>query len=143
MGTKQVLRLYLVRHGVTVWNTEGRLQGQTDTPLAPEGIEQAHKLAARLSLEKVDAVWSSDLQRAYKTAEIIAMSHGLEVTVSPVLREAGFGLWEGLTESEILDLGHEEHWENYRRDSLKHRPPEGERLEVVCERMLGVVELIR
>lgn len=138
-----MLRLYLVRHGVTDWNAEGRLQGQSDTPLAPEGIEQARKLASRLSQEKIDAVWSSDLQRARQSAEIIANPHGLEVILSPVLREASFGLWEGLTESEIIALGQEDQWRNYRANSLTHRPPEGELLEEICERMLKVLEQIK
>ncbi len=138
-----MLRLYLVRHGETDWNTEGRLQGQSDTPLSPAGIAQAYKLAARLARESIDAIWSSDLQRARQTAEIIAKPHGLEVNVSPVLREASFGLWEGLTESEILERGDEELWRSYRANSVKHRPPEGELLEEICERMLGIVNRIK
>lgn len=138
-----MLRLYLVRHGVTTWNVEGRLQGQTDTPLSQDGVEQAHRLAARLSKEALDAVYSSDLARALGTAEIIARPHGLTVAVSPILREAGFGLWEGLTESEIIEQGQEDLWNNYRADSLTHRPPEGESLDDVCARMLGVLQQIK
>ena len=138
-----MFRLYLVRHGVTLWNAEGRLQGQTDTDLAPEGIEQAQKLAARLSREPIEAVWSSDLRRARETAERIARPHELPVVVAKELREASFGLWEGLTEPEIIDRGDEEKWNDYRADSVTHRPPEGENLDDICGRMLGVVEQIR
>ena len=138
-----MLKLYLARHGVTQWNSEGRLQGQTDTPLAPEGRDQARCLAHRLASEPVEAVYTSDLSRARETAEIIAEPHRLSVVVTPVLREAGFGLWEGLTETEIIELGHEEHWNNYRADSAAHRPPEGETLDDVCSRMLGFFQEVR
>ena len=138
-----MLKLYLARHGVTTWNAEGRLQGQTDTDLAPEGIAQAQRLAGRLAGEPLDAVYSSDLSRARDTAEIIASRHALSVTVTPVLREASFGLWEGLTEPEIIELGHEERWNNYRADSTVHRPPEGETLDAICSRMLGFLSKVR
>jgi len=98
----------LVRHGQTDWNVEGRLQGQTDIPLNAEGVKQAEALANRLSSERPmwDAVLSSDLMRAYCTAEIIAEALGIPLLAGEKrLRERGFGECEGLLRSE-----REERW---------------------------------
>ena len=138
-----MLRLYLIRHGVTVWNHEQRWQGHTDVPLGAEGIEQAKRLSQRLSREPITAVWSSDLSRARRTAELIAEPHGLEVIATPQLRETMLGEWEGLTIDEIIARGDEEHWHKVRHDSLTHRPPGAERLEAVWERVLAVRDSIR
>lgn len=137
------LRLYIVRHGVTVWNNEARLQGHTDIPLSPEGEAQAKRLAERLSGERIQAVWSSDLRRAMQTAEIVAQPHNVEIKATPLLRESMLGDWEGLTEDEILARGDAERFSAYRRDSLTHRPPNGERLEEVQARILSVLGDIR
>ena len=90
-------RLILVRHGQTVWNHDMRYQGHTDIALTDEGIKQAELVAERLAKEKINAVYSSDLSRAFITAERIAQRHGVSVTGIPELREIKFGEWEGLT----------------------------------------------
>jgi broad specificity phosphatase PhoE len=94
-----VTTLILVRHGETDWNAQHRWQGHSDTPLNDAGRNQAGVLAGEL--ERVDAVYSSDLARARETAEILAERIGLEVRLDPRLRERGFGAWEGLTTEEI------------------------------------------
>ena len=91
--------LILVRHGETDWNAQQRWQGHSDTALNDAGREQARRLAAEL--ERVDALYSSDLARARETAEILAGTIGLEVRFDRRLRERGFGAWEGLTTEEI------------------------------------------
>ncbi len=91
--------LLLVRHGVTDWNLAGRWQGHSDTPLNERGREQARELAKQL--DGVDVVYSSDLERARETAEILAEELGAEVHLDRRLRERGFGAWEGLTSDEI------------------------------------------
>jgi phosphoserine phosphatase len=138
-----LLRLYLVRHGVTVWNREARWQGHTDVPLSAEGVEQAKLVAARLSREPITAVWSSDLARARHTAEAIAEPHALEVQTSELLRETMLGEWEGLTIEEIIARGDEELWHKVRHDSLANRPPGAERLEAVWDRIMRVRDLLR
>ncbi|MGH3064744.1 MAG: histidine phosphatase family protein [Gaiellaceae bacterium] len=95
-------RLLLVRHGETDWNAERRVQGQTDRPLNETGRAQALELAAGLAAEPLDAVYSSDLARAFETARAIADRHGLLVAPLRALRERDFGTWEGLTDDEVL-----------------------------------------
>ncbi|SMD06055.1 alpha-ribazole phosphatase [Sporomusa malonica] len=96
-------RLIVVRHGQTLWNLERKYQGHSDIALNDKGLRQAEAVAARLSEETIDAVYASDLSRAFKTAECIAAKHGLKVNLVPELREIKFGDWEGLTYEQISD----------------------------------------
>ena len=64
--------IYIVRHGQTDWNVEGRNQGRTDIELNETGIKQAEEIAKKLEGKKFDMVFSSPLKRAYKTAQIIS-----------------------------------------------------------------------
>jgi broad specificity phosphatase PhoE len=98
-GGAGVSRILLVRHGQSTWNADGRWQGQADPPLSPLGVEQA-EAAARV-LERIDAVWSSDLQRANHTARILSVPHDLAVTADDRMRERAAGPWTGLTRAEI------------------------------------------
>lgn len=93
--------LCIIRHGETLWNVEQRIQGQGDSPLSPLGCRQARALAARLASTPVDLIISSDLQRAWRTAQTIAEHNGCPLLADPVLRERHFGLFEGLTREEI------------------------------------------
>ena len=90
-------RIYLIRHGQTAWNKELRCQGHTDVPLDEAGRRQARELAERLRTLPLQAVYSSDLQRARETAELLAAPHGLNVVTTPFLRERNMGRWTGLT----------------------------------------------
>lgn len=92
-----MLHLVLVRHGETEWNAQRRYQGQTDVPLSELGARQAELVAERLVGYEIDAVYASDLKRAWETAQIIAAKSGLIITSEPRLRELGFGILEGLT----------------------------------------------
>jgi len=94
-------RLLLVRHGETELNSAERYWGQSDVKLSPLGLRQAERLHDRLATEKIDAVYSSDLQRALATAKIIASGHRLNVTICAELREINFGELEGLNFEEI------------------------------------------
>ncbi len=96
-----LMRIYLVRHGLTHWNHEFRYQGHTDIELSPQGIEQAFALKKRLKGEDIKAIFSSDLRRARQTAEIINQEHNLEIQIDPALKEVNFGVWEGLTYQDL------------------------------------------
>lgn len=97
-------RVLLVRHGDTELNSAERYWGRSDVKLSAAGIEQAEKLRERLAVEKIDAVYSSDMERSLVTAEIIASSHQLAVITCAELREVNFGQLEGLTFGEISRL---------------------------------------
>jgi alpha-ribazole phosphatase len=96
-----MLKLLLVRHGLTDWNNDGRFQGQTDVPLNPSGEQQAQALGRRLAKEPLDVIFTSDLARAVDTARAISAGHTCPVVIDPRLREIRFGKWEGQTYAEI------------------------------------------
>jgi broad specificity phosphatase PhoE len=92
----------LVRHGESTWNELALVQGQNDDArLTEEGRAQALDAATSLIDEPFDAIISSDLTRAFETAAIIARELGLEVVVTPGLRERSFGVFEGRPQSEL------------------------------------------
>ncbi|OKP99001.1 histidine phosphatase family protein [Paenibacillus sp. P46E] len=94
----------LIRHGSTLWNKEGRIQGHTDNPLDEEGLRQAAAIAERLRGEEWDYLYSSDLLRAVQTAEVISERLGIPVTgLVPGIREMNGGLIEGTTEDERVE----------------------------------------
>jgi 2,3-bisphosphoglycerate-dependent phosphoglycerate mutase len=88
--------LFLFRHGETDWNREGRLQGHTDTPLNAAGLAQAQALAEKLVPHWLDAVVSSDLMRAWTTAQIVVDALRVPLFTEPGLRETDVGEAEGL-----------------------------------------------
>lgn len=90
-------KLLLVRHGRSAWNTEGRIQGQADIPLDEIGWQQAQRVAERLKVEPIDAIYSSPLQRARVTAEMLADKLNLSITCDDRLMEYDFGVVSGLT----------------------------------------------
>jgi broad specificity phosphatase PhoE len=92
--------ILLARHGESDWNRSKRWQGFADRPLTDLGRQQAAELARRLEDTELEAVYSSDLQRARETAEIVAQSKGLTVKTAPELREVDVGSWSGLTRAE-------------------------------------------
>ena len=96
-NTNQLLRLYLIRHGEIEGTADGILVGRTDAPLSKRGLEQARQMAERLSTTQLSAVYSSDLKRARKTAEIVANRSNLEIQASSGWREIDMGEWEGRT----------------------------------------------
>lgn len=95
------MEIILIRHGTTLWNLEGRIQGISDVELAPEGLQQAKLLAENFPFDKVDAIYSSDLSRAKTTAKFIADKFNLPIQTTPELREINFGVWEGKYFSEL------------------------------------------
>jgi broad specificity phosphatase PhoE len=95
-----VTTILLARHGESDWNHSKQWQGFADRPLTKLGRQQAAALAERLAETELDAVYSSDLQRARDTAEIVARSKGLEVETTPDLREVDVGSWAGLTRAD-------------------------------------------
>ena len=102
MSTAERL-LYVVRHGATDWNQLGRIQGHLDIPLNKTGRAQAHLASIRLTALGATALYSSDLLRAYETAQVIGEATGLQVVQKPGLREINFGVWQGLSSAQIRE----------------------------------------
>lgn len=104
-----VTKLFLVRHGQSAGNAEGRFGGHGPTPLSKLGMRQAEVTAKTLAKEGVSAIYSSDLQRAVQTAEPLAKLLGLTVTATAAFRERHIGVLEGLT----FDESKEHHPKDY------------------------------
>ncbi len=96
------MRLLLIRHGESVANAEGRLQGHLDVLLSDRGRRQAECLAEKLAPLGVEALYTSPLRRAAETAEIIGAKLGLPVEERAALMERNVGVLEGLTRDEII-----------------------------------------
>lgn len=127
--------VYLMRHGEVANGAEKRYNGHIDVDITEKGVEQMRRLAGLLAGKPVTAVYSSDLIRAVKGAEIISKSLGLTYTPLKSLRERSVGAWEGLTAGEIKERYPEE-YSAWRADLLNYRPPGGECLVDVQERIL-------
>ncbi|MCI0351468.1 MAG: histidine phosphatase family protein [Acidobacteriales bacterium] len=103
-NSTQRVRLYLIRHGEVEGATAGKLLGLTDSPLSARGLEQSHELAEALTNAQLSVIYSSDLQRARMTAEIIAKRSKWNVQQDSTWREINMGQWEGRT----IELVHRE-----------------------------------
>jgi broad specificity phosphatase PhoE len=137
---ENMAELWLVRHGQTDWNLEGRYQGQTDIPLNPTGIEQAKQLGLSLPRQPYTALYSSDLKRARMTSDILNERFNLPVLVDRRLREINQGDWEGQLVSEVRM--HYQEWPTLERRAIFMHPVGGEAVEDVAARMTAVVEEI-
>ena len=131
----QATRIIAVRHGETAWNVDTRIQGQLDVPLNDNGRRQAQRLARALAAsEQISAVYSSDLSRAWDTAQSIAAAVGLQTITELGLRERGFGSFQGKTFTELETQWPDETARWRTRDPV-WAPPEGETLVAVRERV--------
>ena len=132
-------RVSAIRHGQTAWNVDTRIQGQLDIGLNAHGLWQAQRVAQALRDEPIDAIYSSDLDRAHATARAIAAPLGLPVRLEPGLRERGFGRFEGHTFGEI-----ESRWPQeahaWRQRNPQFEPPGGESLARFQQRVLACVQ---
>jgi len=130
-------RVYLMRHGEVANGGEKRYNGHIDVDITATGVEQMHRLAGILAEKSISAVYSSDLIRSVKGAEIISTRVGAGYTPLRELRERSVGIWEGLTADEVKQRYPEE-YRAWRADLLNYRPPAGECLTDVKERVLPV-----
>jgi broad specificity phosphatase PhoE len=131
--------LCLVRHGQTDWNLEGRYQGQSDIPLNETGRSQARTLAGRLKGCLFSAIYSSDLERAKETADTISAVLEMPVTTDTRLREIHQGEWEGQFVN-IIRNHYAELWKQRTTDPASIRPPGGETVREVAERVYGALD---
>ena len=127
-------RLYLARHGQTFGHEKRTISGFTDTPLTPVGVMQMERLAERLRLVDIGHIYSSDLQRSYIGAQIVARDHNTKISQHPELRELNFGIWEGLTLSEVKEKFPEE-VEKRQLNSVTYQIPNGESIAEFSNRI--------
>lgn len=131
--------LWLIRHGQTEWNLQGRYQGQADKPLNQTGLEQAHALAERLAGQAFTAIYSSDLMRARQTAGVIAACLRLDLHVDARLREIHQGEWEGKLVSDLARLYSVE-MAARRENPIEARAPGGESVAEVAARVWAAAD---
>ncbi len=134
-----VTRVYLMRHGEVANGGQKRYNGHIDVDITATGVEQMHRLAGLLADKPLTAIYSSDLIRSVKGADIIAKRHNLSATPLRQLRERSVGAWEGLTAEEIKERFPEE-FLLWRADLLNYRPSGGECVTDVRDRIIPEYE---
>lgn len=137
------MKIRFVRHGETDWNVQKRIQGGTDIELNETGMEQAKQLGQTIAEQKLEIakIYTSKLQRAYKTAQIIGECIHKEVIPMDGLEEIHFGQWEGMRWSEVKEQFPLQYqvWNENRR---YEKAPEGETYQELMERVLNALRKI-
>ena len=137
------MKLILIRHGQTDWNTKGKIQGSCDIELNEVGILQAEELSQKIveNNYRFERIYTSSQQRAIQTAEIISRVTNVGYVADEGLKEINFGEWEGLTWKEVKEkypLEYQEWYINRRYTT----PPNGESYQAMLERALNSIKKI-
>jgi broad specificity phosphatase PhoE len=135
------MKLILIRHGETLWNKEGRVQGTSDIELSDIGINQAGLLASSLKNQHIEAIYSSPLKRALQTAQMINEFHSLHIHTHKELMEMNQGIFEGLSFKELMN-DKKEFLKKWIADPASVKMPEGESLTELQDRAWKIVEHI-
>jgi broad specificity phosphatase PhoE len=138
-----ITRIFLIRHGATMLTAEDRFAGATDVDLSDEGRGQVSRLAERLSLIPIDAVYASPLGRTMETARILAGPHNIGVQAREGLREISHGHWEQLTRKEVEEKYPDEAaaWD---QDPFTFAPEGGESgLEVTARALPALLDIVK
>lgn len=117
--------MYCVRHGESVFNAEGRIQGQQNPPLSELGRQQAQVVSQRLAALPIEAIYASPLERARTTAEPLAEALGLEIKTDERLKEINVGVFQGMLWSEVREQ-HPEFAEKWASQDPDYVIPQGE-----------------
>lgn len=137
-------QILAIRHGETEWNRAKRIQGHTDIALSDLGLAQARLLGRALQDQAIDALYASDLQRARQTAQAVldvAAHAQLPMRLDPLLRERGFGSFEGLTWEEIAERWPDQS-ERWRRRDAEFGADGGEKLGEFYQRSIAALTCI-
>ena len=127
--------IYLTRHGQTLWNIEKRLQGRGNSPLTEEGIERAKELRDRIKNIHIDTIYSSPIERALNTANIIKGDKDLEIVTDDGLMEMCFGDYEGRRTDDVMQENPNWDISLIMKGDTKLSAPNGETLEEVRNRV--------
>jgi alpha-ribazole phosphatase len=138
------VKIFLIRHGQTLWNQEGRYQGDKDIDLTEEGIMQAKLTAEYLSNVDFSNIYSSPLKRAVDTANIINETNkgkNLKIIIRDDLKEMHFGKWEGMKFEQLGKVYYKE-FQQWLSDPYNYCPPGGESFKKVKERSIKEINNI-
>ena len=132
-------QVYIVRHGETEWNAQGRIQGHSDIPLSDNGRAQAQSVARRLSGIPFSVAYASDISRTHETAQIILGATAPALHTTPQLREYSKGVFEGLTVDEYARQYPDQYQASLQND-LDFAPTGGETIRETSIRMSRFVD---
>lgn len=127
------MKIHLIRHGQTDANLGKKFCGVTDVSLNAKGKVQAEKIAEELKDYSIDAIWSSDLKRAYRTAQAINQYHELSIQKNIQLREMNFGLYENMS-FDAIEKKYPGFEEQLMNESYNFKYPSGESLKEAYDR---------
>ena len=139
--TRQPTRICLVRHGETEWNAARRIQGQIDIGLNETGLRQAEAAGRWLKSAGIMALYSSDLKRAWTTAEALGRALGLTPLPTPEMRERCYGIFEGLTYDEAK-ARHPDGYAAFEGRNADYAFENGESLTAMYARVTGKLKVI-
>jgi len=134
--------IILIRHGETVWNSQQRMQGHSNSDLSSVGQAQIQALGQWMKIVPFDHIYSSDSLRAKQTAEAITQFSGHELKIDLRLREKNLGVFEGLTSEEARER-HPEVFRLFKTAGSKYVIDEGESTQQLQDRALEIVDEIR
>ncbi len=129
------MKLFLVRHGETTWNSIGRLQGKSNTHLSKLGAWQAKQIAKALKKEKISAIYSSPLNRSLDTAKEIAKLHKIKIKKRKELQEINYGMFEGFTFKQI-EKKYAKVWQERRKHKFWFKPKGGESFKEMLKKRI-------
>jgi probable phosphoglycerate mutase len=136
------MKIYITRHGETIWNKEGRMQGWENSGLTQKGIDNAKKLGKSLKNINFSCIYCSPLGRTVETAEHIRGDRDINIVCNNSLKEMHFGVWDGMMHSEIMGMFPEQHEYFWQKPHL-YEPIQGESYPEFIERVKnGFFEII-
>lgn len=128
------MKLYVARHGQTVWNAQNKVCGVTDVELTEKGIEQAEKLADIVP-DNIDIIITSPLKRAIETGKIVAEKNNIPMYIEELLIEQNYGIYEGIDRKDPQFLNN--------KRNFAYRYPDGESMMRVAYRIYGFIDKIK
>ena len=131
-----MVTVFLLRHGETAWNKQGRVMGRTQVPLDADGFKQIKKIASLVATLELDGIYTSPLRRAVQTARVVAQETNLPIRKSEGLNEIAFGGWAGRHFDDLID---EELYRRFIKSPANTVLPGGETISDVQRRGLSVI----
>ena len=135
------VKLFLIRHGQTLWNHEGKYQGNTDIDLNETGIRQAELASKYLNEVNFKNIYSSPLKRAIDTAQIVKGQRDNKIMMCNDLKEIAFGKWEGLRFDEI-NIKYRDDYQRWLDDPYNNAPTDGESFQSLTARVTKCIDKI-